>query len=250
MAMMITNSTKLYAAAAEDKGPPPLKPDQDDGHGGLSGASADAIDGNPSLAEESRKRILYVEDEPDIAALVAEDLVARGFDVQIAHGGLSGLWAILENKPDLVLCDINMPYPSGFDLLKRLTAITPQIGKVPFVFLTAVDDRDSELKARHLGADDYVTKPIDFDVLAEVIRARLTAVVRTEIWPEFVSLNRREVETLTWSARGKTSVQISRILGLSKRTVDFHLDNARIKLGCATRIEAAIKATLGRLITP
>jgi DNA-binding CsgD family transcriptional regulator len=51
-------------------------------------------------------------------------------------------------------------------------------------------------------------------------------------------------------ARGKTSLQIAKILDLSKRTIDFHLDNARVKLGAATRTQAAIKAAVGRLIEP
>jgi DNA-binding CsgD family transcriptional regulator len=55
---------------------------------------------------------------------------------------------------------------------------------------------------------------------------------------------------LTWVARGKTSAEIAQILGLTKRTVDFHTDNARGKLGAATRTEAAIKAATGRLIEP
>jgi DNA-binding CsgD family transcriptional regulator len=63
-------------------------------------------------------------------------------------------------------------------------------------------------------------------------------------------LNEREVETLTWAARGKTSAEIAQILNLTKRTVDFHIDNARIKLGAATRIQAASKATNSRLIEP
>jgi DNA-binding CsgD family transcriptional regulator len=55
-----------------------------------------------------------------------------------------------------------------------------------------------------------------------------------------------ELETLGWAARGKTSAEIAIIMKLSKRTVDFHLDNARIKLGATTRIEAAVKAaTIG-----
>jgi len=70
------------------------------------------------------------------------------------------------------------------------------------------------------------------------------------VWPSPVDLNDREVETLTWAARGKTSSEIAQILGLSKRTVDFHIDNAREKLGAATRVEAAIKAATGRLIDP
>jgi DNA-binding CsgD family transcriptional regulator len=65
-----------------------------------------------------------------------------------------------------------------------------------------------------------------------------------------VLLNDREVEVLTWVARGKTSAETAQILGLTKRTVDFHTDNARAKLGAATRTEAAIKAATGRLIEP
>ena len=66
---------------------------------------------------------------------------------------------------------------------------------MPFVFLTALTDRDNELKGRQLGADDYVTKPIDFDVLDTIITARLASVARTELWPKLVALNDREVES-------------------------------------------------------
>jgi DNA-binding NarL/FixJ family response regulator len=131
-----------------------------------------------------------------------------------------------------------------------LTALGPRFGNMPFVFLTALTDRDNELKGRQLGADDYVTKPIDFDVLDAIIHARLARVARLEIWPKQFELNDREIETLTWAARGKTSAEIAQILNLTKRTVDFHIDNARVKLGAATRVEAAIKAATVRLIEP
>jgi DNA-binding CsgD family transcriptional regulator len=65
-----------------------------------------------------------------------------------------------------------------------------------------------------------------------------------------VDLNEREIQTLTWAARGMTSAQIAQILGFSKRNVDFYIDNARHKLGAATRIQAVIKAKDGRLIKP
>jgi DNA-binding NarL/FixJ family response regulator len=139
---------------------------------------------------------------------------------------------------------------SGFEVLERLTAIAPRFGQMPFVFLTAFTDRDTELKGRRLGADDYVTKPIDFDVLAAVITARLARVARNEIWPKSVALSEREIQSLTWAARGKTSTEIAQILELSKRTVDFHIDNARTKLGTTTRIEAVVKAISGGLIEP
>jgi len=199
---------------------------------------------------EARKKILCIEDDRETAALIAEELVERGFEVTIAHDGRAGLAAILKNMPDLVLSDISMPVMSGFEVLERLTALEPRFAKMPFIFLTALTDRDNELKGRHLGADDYVTKPIDFEVLTIIINARLAGVARSELWPKLVQLNDREVETLTWVARGKTSAEIAQILGLTKRTVDFHMDNARTKLGAATRTQAVIKAATGRLIDP
>src|SRR5207248_3850190 len=197
-----------------------------------------------------RKKILCIEDDRETAALVAEELVDRGYEVTVAHDGREGLSAILRTMPDLVLCDISMPVMSGFELLERLVALAPRFSKMPFIFLTALTDRDTELKGRQLGADDYVTKPIDFDLLATIISARLAGVARLELWPKRVELNDREIETLTWVARGKTSAEIAQILGLTKRTVDFHLDNARSKLGAATRSAAVIKAASGGLIEP
>jgi DNA-binding response OmpR family regulator len=199
---------------------------------------------------EVQKKILCIEDDRETAALIAEELADRGYDVQLAYDGREGFAAILRSMPDLVLSDISMPVMSGFELLDRLTALAPRFSNMPFVFLTALTDRENELKGRQLGADDYVTKPIDFDMLDTIISARLAGVARLDLWPKRVDLNDREVETLTWAARGKTSAEIARILGLSKRTIDFHIDNARTKLGAATRVEAAIKAATGRLIEP
>jgi DNA-binding NarL/FixJ family response regulator len=199
---------------------------------------------------DATKKILCIEDDRETAALIAEELVDRGYEVVLAHDGSEGLGAILKTQPDLVLSDISMPAMSGFELLERLVALAPRFSRIPFVFLTALSDRDNELKGRQLGADDYVTKPIDFEMLAAIITARLNAVARTAIWPSTIDLNEREIEVLTWVARGKTSAEIAQILGLTKRTVDFHTDNARTKLGAATRTEAAIKAATGRLIDP
>jgi DNA-binding response OmpR family regulator len=199
---------------------------------------------------EPRKKILCIEDDRETAALIAEDLGERGYETVLARDGQAGLAAILEAAPDLVLCDVSMPAMSGFEVLERLTAMEPRFQHMPFVFLTALSDRDTELKGRQLGADDYVTKPIDFDLLATIIAARLVRVARTEIWPQAVELSEREIAALTWSARGKTSDEIAMILGLSKRTVDFHIDNARAKLGVSTRIQAVVKAVAGKLIEP
>src|SRR5215471_17112911 len=95
-----------------------------------------------------------------------------------------------------------------------------------------------------------VTNPIDFDALTTIIDAGLAGVARTKLRPKLVNLKDREIEILTWVARGQTSAQIACKLHMAKRTVDFHIDNARIKLGAATRTEAAIKTATGGLIKP
>lgn len=196
------------------------------------------------------KKILCIDDDRETAALIAEELIDRGYEVGVAHDGREGLATILKTMPDLVLSDISMPAMSGFELLDRLVSLAPRFSRMPFIFLTALTDRDNELKGRQLGADDYIVKPIDFDMLAAIINARLAGIARNGVWPQTVGLNDREVEVLTWVARGKTSMEIARILGLTKRTIDFHIDNARDKLGTATRTEAVLKAAAGRLIEP
>ncbi len=194
------------------------------------------------------KNILCIEDDPETAVLVAEDLRDRGYTVAMALDGRTGLQAILKMNVDLVLCDISMPDMTGFELLEHLTALTPRFEAMPFIFVTALADRDTELRGRRLGADDYVTKPIDFEILATIISARLNRVARQEPWSRDVCLSEREVESLTWSAHGKSSSEIAIIMGLAKRTVDFHIENACRKLQVSTRTEADAKAASGRLI--
>ena len=209
---------------------------------GLAGCASTMI--------ELRRKILCIEDDRDTASLICEELVDRGFEVRVAYNGREGLGAILKDPPDLVLSDVGMPGMSGFELLRTLTSMEPRFESMPFVFLTALSDHDNEIKGWQLGADDYLTKPVDYDVLAALITARLARVARSAIWPKQVGLREREVETLTWAARGKTFWEIGEILGLSKRTVEFHLENARRKLGVATRTQALIKAATGHLIQP
>ena len=199
---------------------------------------------------EVRRKILCIDDDRETVASIAQKLSDWGFDVITAFNGHEGFVSILKNMPDLILCDIKLPLMSGFEVLERLNALAPRLGHVPFLFLTALADRDNELQARRLGADDYVSKPIDFDMLDTIIKARLAGVARNETWPKLALLSDREIEALTWVARGKTSAQIAELMGVSKRTIDFHLDSARIKLGAATRTEAAIKAAIGKLIEP
>jgi DNA-binding CsgD family transcriptional regulator len=113
-----------------------------------------------------------------------------------------------------------------------------------------MNDRNDELKGRLLGADDYVAKPIDFNLLHAIINARIKSAARLRFCPTQHHLNDREIEALMWAARGKTSEEVAVIMSISERTVNFHLNNARDKLGVTTRIQAAVKATVAGFIEP
>ncbi len=122
---------------------------------------------------------------------------------------------------------------------------------MPFVFLTALADRKNELGGDVSAPTTSITKPIDFDLAITIICARLAHVARTDVWVGRAA-QRARGRTLTLESRAeKTSAEIADILALTKRTVDFHVDNARDKLGVSTRTQAAIKAvTRSRLIEP
>ena len=121
---------------------------------------------------------LCIEGDCETAALIAEELINRGFAVDVADG-LGGIAAILQQTPDLVLCDISMPFMSGFDVLERLTEVAPGFGYMPFVFLTALTDHENELKGRRLVADDTSQNQSNRCPLARMPRATKYRELRT-----------------------------------------------------------------------
>ncbi|MGA0596514.1 response regulator [Enterovirga sp. CN4-39] len=176
---------------------------------------------------------------------MSEALAELGHDVEVANDGEEGYAAVMRLKPDLVISDIRMPRMTGFELLEKVAAAGPPVGDVPFVFLTALADRDNELAGRKLGADDYLTKPVDFEMLGVIVESRLHG--RHTPDPS-IRLTPREKEVLTWVGRGKTSSEIGIILGLRERTVNFHCDQAMRRLDVMNRTQAVAKAMNLRLI--
>ncbi|MGH6762490.1 MAG: response regulator [Phyllobacterium sp.] len=135
----------------------------------------DTIGPNPSSATSL---ILCVEDESDLRSDIVEELMAAGHDVMAAGNGREALDLLDERRPDLVLCDITMPVMGGFEFMKEMRRRWPHFGDVPFVFLTALADREHIIHGKTAGADDYLVKPIDYDVLLATIQARLAQVQR------------------------------------------------------------------------
>jgi DNA-binding NarL/FixJ family response regulator len=194
-------------------------------------------------------KILCIEDDGQTASLLSEALTELGYQTIVARNGKEGMTAILSEKPDLVVCDVRMPQMSGFEVLEGVAAAGPDYAAIPFVFLTALGDRDSELTGRRLGADDYLTKPIDFEILHTVIENRLRRRTNNLRARSNYHLTDREREVLTWVGRGKTSSEIAIILGLSERTVNFHCDQAMKRLDVSNRAQAVAKAVSEQLLS-
>ncbi len=117
--------------------------------------------------------ILCVEDEPALRADIVEELEDAGYKTLQACDGRQGLEMILAHKPDMVVSDITMPNMNGDELLQRLREDYPKFSEMPFIFLSALSDRVDVLSGVQLGADDYLTKPIDYEMLHAKVAASL-----------------------------------------------------------------------------
>jgi len=126
-------------------------------------------------------KILCVEDEELIRKLIVEELQDEGHETIEAANGEEGLDAILTYKPDLVLCDVNMPVMDGHELLTKLRGNHPELADMPFIFLSALADRKDVISGHQVGADDYLTKPIDFEMLVVSVQSRLNQVGRMDV---------------------------------------------------------------------
>lgn len=118
------------------------------------------------------KTILLIEDNDDIRENTAEILELTGYSVMTAENGKIGVEKALQNRPDLVICDIMMPVLDGYGVLHIFNK-NPQLAGIPFIFLTAKTERMDFRKGMELGADDYLTKPFDESELLSAIEGRL-----------------------------------------------------------------------------
>jgi signal transduction histidine kinase len=123
------------------------------------------MNGNPT--------ILVVDDDPAILLGLKLKISRHGYQVVTAQDGNEGLKMANKHKPDLVLSDVMMPFPDGFEM-RRLLSQDAQLGSIPFIFLTARTEVQDRLRGFKEGADDYILKPFDTDELL----ARIDAVIR------------------------------------------------------------------------
>ena len=118
--------------------------------------------------EEQNKKILLVEDDPNFGTVLKDYLMMNDFDVVHAKNGMEGFEKFKKDDYDLCILDVMMPYKDGFTLAKE---IREKNTDVPIVFLTAKAMKEDVLKGYKVGADDYLNKPFDSEVLLLKIKA-------------------------------------------------------------------------------
>jgi len=199
------------------------------------------------------KKILVIEDEPEMRRNLATILRMENFQPLTAENGRIGLDSARTNKPDVILCDVMMPELDGYGVIAALRA-DPETVAIPFIFLTAKGEKPDIRAGMNLGADDYLTKPVAKADLLAAIRSRLDRAAQQstpEFRPNFESakpletvlgLTPRVAETLLWLAQGKTNSDIASILGNTESTVKKHVLEIFERLGVETRGAAALRA--------
>lgn len=126
-----------------------------------------------------KKRILLIEDEEDIAALIKLQAEASGYKMHVEVDGINGYRAIEREKPDLVILDIMLPGQNGFDVCRKIKN-NPELRAIPVIILTAKSEELDMVLGLELGADDYVAKPFS----PKVLFSRIKAVLRRSKEPE------------------------------------------------------------------
>ncbi|HBB77316.1 MAG TPA: DNA-binding response regulator [Pseudomonas sp.] len=126
-------------------------------------------------------RVLCIEDELTLLADLEEELCAAGYEVRSASSVMQALTVLSDFTPDLVLCDVMLggdDQPDGYALHQHIRQQRPDLAATPFILLTALGQRSDLLQAKRLGIDDYLVKPVDYDLLLATIAARLASVGR------------------------------------------------------------------------
>jgi len=118
------------------------------------------------------KLVLLVDDEPAVLSATRAGLMDRGFTVEAVGCAEDAIKAIQKLKPSIVVSDLVMPETNGFELFEKVKK-QKEFTKLPFVFLTAVDDYYAKKFGKEIGGAAYVTKPVDMDELERIIKDKI-----------------------------------------------------------------------------
>jgi len=166
-----------------------------------------------------RSRVLLIDDEERMLFGLEMTMRRAGYDVHSASNGTQGLQLVHEVAPDIIVCDVMMPPPDGFEL-RDMLAENPDTADIPFIFLTARTDHSDRLEGLRTGADDYVTKPFE----RQELLARIEAVLRRHAIGR--EIGRAELQEEMLAMRQAISMNISHELKTPLANILLSLEGA------------------------
>lgn len=184
--------------------------------------------------------VLIIEDDPAYCSMMELILQMEGFDVRTASDGQSGFALLHDKRPDVILCDIMMPEMNGHSVLETLKC-DKRFVDIPFIFVTALGEREQVRGGMSAGADDYLPKPFSADELLAAVTGRIRRheLIRSQhaesAFPEeqailLRKITKREREVLVMVGQGATTKEIAEQLGVVPKTIEVHRANLMSKL--------------------
>lgn len=203
----------------------------------------------PSVKEQ--KRLLLIDDDPNLILLVKDYLEFRGYEVITAENGREALEVLEQDIPDMIICDVMMPEMDGYTFVNHVRQ-DEHISWIPVLFLSAKGQSQDRVKGLNTGADVYMVKPFEPEELVAQVEASLKQASRrmqqstngNENTPKIqvpfdVHLTQTELKVVQFVARGLANKDIADELNVSQRTVESHVSNMLGKTGLHNRTELA-----------
>jgi DNA-binding NarL/FixJ family response regulator len=204
-----------------------------------------------AVGGKDRKRLLLIDDDPNLILLVKDYLEFRGYEVQTADNGREALNLLSQNLPDMIICDIMMPEMDGYGLIENVRQ-DPRTSWIPVLFLSARGQSQDRIKGLNLGADVYMVKPFEPEELVAQVESSLKQTNRLLLHtdgigednspiqvPATVELTPTELKVVQLVARGLANREIALQMNVSQRTIESHVSNMLGKTGLSNRTELA-----------
>ena len=200
----------------------------------------------------NHRRLLLIDDDPNLILLVRDYLEFRGYEVITAENGRAALEVLEQETPDMIICDVMMPEMDGYSLVKAIRD-DPKTSWIPVLFLSAKGQSQDRVKGLNIGADVYMVKPFEPEELVAQVESSLKQASRliqhkdskggdssTKIQVPFdVELTPTELRVVQFVARGMANREIAEELKVSQRTIESHVSNMLGKTGLHNRTELA-----------
>ncbi len=200
----------------------------------------------------NHRRLLLIDDDPNLILLVKDYLEFRGYEVVTAENGREAIEVLEKDLPDMIICDVMMPEMDGYSLVEHVRN-NPRTSWIPVLFLSAKGQSQDRVKGLNTGADVYMVKPFEPEELVAQVESSLKQAARIadhrpgrapESGPKIqvpfdVELTPTELRVVQYVARGMANREIAEELNVSQRTIESHVSNMLGKTGLHNRTELA-----------